>query len=90
MIPLGRIADLSALRYEATDLSKPPERFTLFDPDSYEEIHEEPQAHREYLNSSVQAGKVPLLYFTIPHVLVAGPIDTAGLSLVDWTVPLPG
>ena len=88
-IPLDRIADLPALRYEATDLSGPPEHFSLFDPDAYEELGEVPQAYREYLKGSVQDGNVPMLYVTIPHVLVAGPIDTTGLSRVDWTEPLP-
>ena len=53
-------------------------------------LDEVPQAYREYLDGRVQDGNVPLLYYTIPHVLVAGPIDTTGLSLVDWIEPLPG
>ena len=89
-IPLERIAGLPALRYEATDLSGPPEHFSMFDAEAYEELEQVPQAYREYLNRSVQEGNLPLLYFTIPHVLIAGSIETADLTLIDWAEPLPG
>ena len=65
----------------------PLDEFEPFDHRRYRELSEVPHAHIDYLHRTTRAGKRPLMFVHIPHVLVAGPIDTSGLRIVRWEDP---
>ena len=48
---------------------------------TYTEERGVPPAHRAYLAERLAAGKAALGFVFVPHVLVAAPIDLAGLEL---------
>jgi hypothetical protein len=55
---------------------------TPFDPVDYRELDDPPPAYDEYLRSYKKRGRRPRPFGHVPHVLVAAPIDVAGLRLV--------
>lgn len=70
---------------EANVAPAPPlDEFVPFDPTRYVELIDLPQAHLEYLRKTREEGKRPLMFVHIPHVLVAGPIETDGLRTISW------
>jgi hypothetical protein len=92
-IPLERIAGQPAVVYDSTshwrnsrpELSDVPEvppdsDFAPFDPATYEELTEVPPLHLDYLVEQRDAGLAALGFVFVRHVLVAGPVDVAGLE----------
>jgi hypothetical protein len=67
---------------EDVPLAPPREEFRLFDPTAYEEPEQAPVSYHAYLRRQQQRGRPPLQFPKIPHVLVPGPIETAGLARV--------
>jgi hypothetical protein len=65
----------------------PLDEFERFDPERYEELSNVPVRHRSYLLHMASEQKPALTFVHIPHVLVAGPIDTRGLRVVQAQVP---
>jgi hypothetical protein len=68
-------------------LAPPLDEFEDFDSSRYHELAKVPPAHLTYLQRMKEAGRPPLLFVHIPHVLVAGSIDTSGLRRVHWSEP---
>jgi hypothetical protein len=64
----------------------PREEFSAFDGDRYRELHDVPEAYPRFLAEMAKLGRPPLTFPTIPHVLVAGPIDVSGLEIVSADV----
>lgn len=56
--------------------------FAAFDPDALEEYAVLPQATKEYYAATHAAGKKPLLYLRVPHILYKGEIDIGGLPII--------
>jgi hypothetical protein len=95
-IPLERISVHPVLWYRWETLwingapgedvpdAPPLEEFEPFDSGCYRELADVTDAHQTYLRRMKDQGKRPLLFVHIPHVLVAGPIDTRGLRIVRW------
>jgi hypothetical protein len=73
---------------EDVPAAPPLEEFEPFDSRRYRELPGVPDAHLAYLRRMKDAGKRPLLFVHIPHVLVTGPIDIRGLLRVRWDDPL--
>jgi hypothetical protein len=67
----------------------PVDDVTRFDPAAYEEPVRPPPAYHEYLRNVQKQGGSPRRFAHVPHVLVAAPIDVAGLSRVRADRP-PG
>jgi hypothetical protein len=61
--------------------------FERFDAARYHELPEVPVAHLSYLRRMKDSGKRPLTFAYIPHVLVAGSIDVAGVRTIAWDEP---
>ena len=92
-IPVDRVSGIPAVRYTATahwinsrpgekaPLEPPTSDFSPFDAATYTEERGVPPAHRAYLAERLAAGKAALGFVFVPHVLVAAPIDLAGLEL---------
>jgi hypothetical protein len=72
---------------EDVALAPPLKEFEPFDPVRYRELPRVPRAHIEYLGRAKRDGKRPLMFVHIPHILVAGPIETKGLRVVSWEQP---
>jgi hypothetical protein len=95
-IPLDRIAAHPVYWYrwrtawingypgEDTLFAPPINEFEPFDAARYRELTEIPSAHTAYLEQRKAEGKPALMFVHIPHVLVAGPIDTRGLREISW------
>ncbi|BEP16501.1 hypothetical protein acdb102_48120 [Acidothermaceae bacterium B102] len=64
----------------------PPEEFSAFDESRYRELDDVPAAYPAFLAEMASLGRRPLTFPTIPHVLVAGPIDITGLEVVTAEV----
>ena len=84
VIPVDRIDARRTVwfAYTASHDAPAPNDFAPFEPAIYEELAAAPSRYRDYL---LARGRRPrrLLHFPyVPHVLVAAPIDTIGLSLV--------
>jgi hypothetical protein len=88
-IPLERIDADRAVWYEATDLAAPPEHFKRFDAARYREVQKPSPEWLSYFREMKERNQRPLMFFHIPHVLVAHPIDTRGLRVLTWDQP-PG
>lgn len=99
-IPLSSIAGNRVVWYTARTIwrnavpgddavpDRPPEdEFEPFDPDRYSELTAIPPAYRPRIRESLAAGRRPLTFVHIPHVLVAGSIDLADASVVDPSTP---
>ena len=69
---------------EDVPLAPPIDEFELFDTARYRELPEVPTAHMTYLTRSKAEGKRTLMFVHIPHVLVAGQIETSGLRVINW------
>jgi hypothetical protein len=65
----------------------PREEFEPFDFHRYVPLEEAPPAHLAYLRRMKAQNKRPLMFVHVPHILVAGPIDVAGLRVVAWDEP---
>ena len=61
----------------------PAEEFSAFDPIRYRELADVPDAYAAFLGEMASLGRRPLTFPTIPHVLVAAPIDISGLEIVN-------
>jgi len=95
-IPLERIKDSATYWYrwrtrwingypgEDVPLAPPIDEFEPFDVARYRELSEVPSAHLAYLEQSKAAGKPALMFVHVPHVLVAGSIETRGLRQISW------
>ena len=93
-VPVDRIAGLPSVWFasealwvnnsphEEVPLSPPLSEFSRFEPAAYEQLAEPSPAYHDYLRRQKERGRRPLQFPKIPHVLVAGPIDVAGLTLV--------
>jgi hypothetical protein len=57
------------------------------DAERYRELPDVPEGHRAYLQQMRDEEKPALMFVHIPHVLVAGPIDTTGLRVVRAAEP---
>lgn len=69
----------------------PSDEFEDFDPVRYAPLPDVPEQHRHYLARMRSAGRRPLTFVHIPHVLVAGPIDIRECRIVRWEDPVePG
>jgi hypothetical protein len=68
-------------------LLPPADEFEPFDPARYEPLDAPTPAHLDYLKRMEDRGKPPLMFVHIPHVLVAGPVDVAGVRVVPWHEP---
>ena len=91
-IPIEHLAGHRLVRYSATarwinsypgeDVpSEPPaHEFEPTDPLTYRETTAVPAAHVEYLLKCRAAGRPPLGFVHVPHVLALGPIDISGLE----------
>jgi hypothetical protein len=100
-IPVERIAHHPMIWYrwetpwingypgEDVPAEPPLDEFEPFDIVRYQALGDLPAAHRAYLRRMKDEGKRPLMFVHIPHVLVAGPIDTRGLRVIPWETP-PG
>jgi hypothetical protein len=69
---------------EDVPLAPPLSEFEPFDADRYRALSEVPDAHVSYLERAKAQTKKPLMFVHIPHVLVAGQIDTTGLRRIRW------
>jgi hypothetical protein len=91
-IPVERLAGLPAVVYDGRthwrnsrpgeDVPEvpPDDEFSVFDPQTYEEVTDVPQAHLDYLGQQRASGALALGFVFIRHVLVAGPVDVSGLE----------
>ena len=69
---------------EDVPLAPPLDEFAAFDADRYRELAAVPHAHVTYLKERKARKKQSLMFVHIPHVLVAGNIETAGLRQITW------
>jgi hypothetical protein len=98
-IPVERIAHHSMIWYrwetpwingypgEDVPAAAPLDEFEPFDVERYHALDDVPATHRAYLLRMKDQGKRPLTFVHIPHVLVAGTIDTRGLRVIPWETP---
>jgi hypothetical protein len=63
--------------------------FTWFRPAAYRELVDAPPRHQEHLRQRSKQGRRPRPFAYVPHVLVAGPIDVTGVSIVRADVLHP-
>jgi len=69
---------------EDVPLAPPLDEFEPFDAARYRELTEVPGVHVSYLEQTKAQTKKSLMFVHIPHVLVAGRIDTNGLRRIRW------
>lgn len=99
-IPAERLAGRSAARYVSTAhwLNTRPgvagaatepaaQDFSRFDAATYREPVDVPPAHERYLREQHALGEPALGFAFVPHVLVLGAVDLAGLDLEPLTPP---
>jgi len=98
-IPLDRILSHPVVWYrwktlwingapgEDVPLTPPSDEFEPFDAQRYRRLPAVPDEHIDYLRRMKQRGERPLLFVHVPHVLVAGPINVAGLRPIPWDEP---
>lgn len=65
----------------------PAEEFEPFDVARYSELTALPDTYRPTMRDMIAAGRRPLTFLRIPHVLVAGAIELTGAEIVDPTQP---
>lgn len=70
-------------------LEPPPEEFEPFDAGRYRELTAVPPEYGLRIREALEAGRRPLMFVTIPHVLVAGRIDLAESTEIDPDEPPP-
>lgn len=91
-IPVARLAPEKTLWFRfGTELAlneqlgqPPDEEFERFDVARYRGLAEVPARTAAYYRAAVAAGARPSPFRFIPQVLVAGPIDVAGVETVEW------
>jgi hypothetical protein len=83
-IPVERIDAGRSVWFEGGVL--PLDDVTRFDPTAYRELEQPPGAYHEYLRSYEAKGRPPRPFGYVPHVLVAAPIDVAGLRVTTARV----
>lgn len=86
-IPIEHLEGMPMVWYAADDATGPRHSFRPFDPDRYHELDAVGPEYLVYLRECRVSGTQPLLYWTVPHVLVAEAIDTDGLEVLDWRDP---
>lgn len=79
-IPVDRIDARRAVWFGRGAL--PLDDVEPFDPSRYGELAEPPPAYLAYLRDYRERGRRPRPFAYLPHVLVAAPIDVAGLGVV--------
>lgn len=91
-IPIEHLAGHRLVRYsgatrwinsspgEDVPAEPPADEFEPTDPRTYRETTEVPAAHLDYLAECRAAGKRPLGFVHVPHVLALGPIDISHLD----------
>jgi hypothetical protein len=79
-IPVERIDAQRAVWFASGAL--PLDDVTRFDPTAYRELDEPPSTYRNYLRRYREEGRRPRPFAHLPHVLVAAPIEVAGLRAV--------
>jgi hypothetical protein len=79
-IPVERIAAQRAVWFARGAL--PLDDVEPFDPSRYRELPQPPPAYDAYLRDYRERGRRPRPFAYLPHVLVAAPVDVAGLRLV--------
>lgn len=94
-IPIERLAGHRLVRYsgatrwinsspgEDVPAEPPAHEFEPTDPECYRETTEVPALHLAYLAECQAAGRRPLGFVHVPHVLALGPIDVADLEPVE-------
>ena len=92
-IPVGRLAGVRAVwfTYPADERPAFPigaDQVAWFDPTRYEELTAVPPRTCAYYRAELAAGRPPLLYRHVPHVLVDGPIDVADVDIIEWHQPI--
>ena len=75
---------INGFPYADVPLVPPLDEFEPFDRGRYQELEDVTEAHFAYLRRMKDEGTQPLVFVHVPHVLVAGPIDTCGLRIVRW------
>ena len=65
----------------------PPDEFEPFDAERYTELCDVPSSSGQYLRRMLAARNRPLMFVTIPHVLVARPIALSGAQDIDPAEP---
>jgi hypothetical protein len=78
---------MNGFPYEDVPLVPPLDEFEPFDHGRYRELADVTDAHLAYLRRMKGEGNQPFLFVHIPHVLVAGPVDTRGVRVIRWHEP---
>jgi len=99
-IPIDRLAGLPAVRYNSAThwinsspgdgsvpLTPPHHEFAPLDLAHYVEEEHVPKLHTEYLLRQLARGERALGFVFVPHVLVASPINVAGLETKSLDAP---
>jgi hypothetical protein len=97
-IPVGRLPPEKTLWFRfgtvlglEEQLGQPPDdEFAPFDAEAYRELAEVPGRAAAYYRAAVAAGLRPSPFRFIPQVLVAAPIEVAGVEMVEWAEPAGG
>ena len=86
-IPLDRVASHPVFWLTQDDDGEL--QFEPFDPTRYRPLDRVPEAHLSHLRERAGTGRPARPFAFVPHVLVAGPIEVAGLRTVRWDEPPP-
>jgi hypothetical protein len=81
-IPVERIDASRAVWFAAGALTDDELIVEPFDPVAYRELHEPPPAFEELLRERREQGRPARPFAFVPHVLVAAPVDVAGVEVV--------
>ena len=60
-----------------------PKEFIPFDPDALEQYSKFPDQTKEYYSKMISAGKDPLLFHLVPHILYKGSIDISTVKILN-------
>jgi hypothetical protein len=82
-IPVARLRGLPV----AVLLQEEPDRYERFDERRYRELTTLPERTLRYYAEEARAGRRPLLYGWVPHVLVGASLSTVGLAELSWRSP---
>ena len=88
-IPLDRLRPHSVVWYRYVRPAPRAADFAPFDPARYAELGGLPAGTLEYYAACARAGRLALMFHLVPHVLVAGPVDVAGVERVEWSAAPP-
>lgn len=88
-IPVDRIAESRAVYLEqrSPGLGLEAADYAPFSRGRYRELTAVPDGAIAYYAEMVGQGRRPLLFQGVPHVLVADPIDVAGVEVIAWGTP---